>query len=183
MPEELDELLRRSAAGDPGAREALFAFAYQDLVGLARARLRDGGRGTLLDTAVLVQECFLRLARAGRLQAASRGQFFAYASQVMRSVIVDAARERLAERRGGKAERVTLTTGLGDGLPAGEVEVLRVHEALEDLRRLDDRLARVVELRFFAGLPVEHVAEALGVSTRTVERDWEKARLVLASLV
>ncbi|MBI5068982.1 MAG: sigma-70 family RNA polymerase sigma factor [Deltaproteobacteria bacterium] len=183
MDADLDELLRRSAAGEEGAREALFASAYRELQALARARLLGGGRNTLLDTSVLVQESFLRLAGAGRLQAASRGQFFAYASRVMRSVIVDFARERLAEKRGGDLQKVTLTTRLAEGLVAGEEEVLRIHEALERLAGLEPRLGQVVEMRFFAGLPADEVAAALGISPRTLARDWEKARLLLAALL
>ena len=183
MEQDLDQLLEQSAAGDEKARDRVFAFAYPELLSLARARLRDGGRSVLLDTAVLVQESFVRLMKAGQLRASSRGPFFAYASRVMRSVIVDFARQRLAERRGGKGEIVPLTTTLGEGLSVGEEEIVRIHEALEDLRKLDERLASVVEMRFFGGLTADEVASALGVSTRTVERDWEKARLVLDSLV
>jgi RNA polymerase sigma factor (TIGR02999 family) len=98
----------------------------------------------------------------------------------MRSVIVDMARARQSERRGGDADHFTLNTSLGDATKQGEDEVLRVHEALEELGALDPRLAQVVEMRYFAGLTELEIGEALGVTDRTVRRDWEKARLLLA---
>jgi RNA polymerase sigma factor (TIGR02999 family) len=98
----------------------------------------------------------------------------------MRSVVVDLVRARLAERRGGGAAHVTLNTAIGDGAPAAEAEILRVHEALEELATLNERMAQVVEMRYFAGLTEPEIADALGVTERTVRRDWEKARVLLA---
>ena len=102
---QLTELLGRIQAGDPQARDALFASAYSELHRLAHARLRDGGRNTVLDTTCLVHESYLRFVRAGELRAEDRRAFFAYASQVMRSVIVNSVRERIAQKRGGDSDR------------------------------------------------------------------------------
>jgi len=168
-------------AGDEAARERLFAVAYEDLRIQARARLRNGGRNTLLDTTALVHESFLRFLQAGKLSGTDRGHFFSYAAKVMRSVIVDFARQRLAQRRGGDLERVTLDTDLGERLPAEEGQVVQVHEALERLEQADPRLAKVVEMRYFAGMSEAEIGAALGVTERTVRRDWMRARLLLAA--
>lgn len=179
MP-ELTTLLLRANAGDEAARAQLFAVAYADLRVQARARLRDGGRNTLLDTTALVHESFLRFQQAGSLNGADRGHFFAYAASVMRSVVVDFARQRLAQRRGGDLERVTLDTSLGDQLAAEEGDVIHIHDALARLELADPRLAKVVEMRYFAGMSEAEISEALGVTERTVRRDWQRARLLLA---
>jgi RNA polymerase sigma factor (TIGR02999 family) len=173
-------LLKQMQAGDVGARDALFAATYNDLRRLARARLRDGGRSAVLETISLVNESYLRFAEAGDLRPADRRGFFAYASRVMRSVIVDTARERLAERRGGGLPPLTLSTELLDRLPAGEQTILDMHEALEVLAEADSRLAQVVEMRYFGGYTEQEIADTLGVTERTVRRDWEKAKLILA---
>src|SRR6202167_1761097 len=107
---QLTELLRRMQAGDTEARDTLFAAAYTELHRIARARLRDGGRNTVLDTTCLVHESYLRFVHVGELRAEDRRAFFAYASQVMRHVVVNAARDRKAEKRGGGAQPVTLST-------------------------------------------------------------------------
>jgi RNA polymerase sigma factor (TIGR02999 family) len=107
--------------------------------------------------------------------------FFTYASTVMRSVIVDFARARAAERRGGEAEHVVLDTSLSDKLGTDENDVVRVHDALEVLAQADPALAQTVEMRYFGGLTEPEIAEALGVSERTVRRNWEKAKLFLAA--
>ncbi|HUL63330.1 MAG TPA: ECF-type sigma factor [Burkholderiaceae bacterium] len=180
---ELTDLLLRANAGDEAARQQLFASAYDELRLMARARLREGGRNTLLDTTVLVHESFLRFVQAGRLQANDRGHFFAYAASVMRSVIVDFARRRQAQRRGGDAAHVTLDTDLASSLAAQEDEVIGVHEALAQLESVDPRLARIVEMRFFAGMGETEIGEALGVTQRTVRRDWERARLLLSAVL
>lgn len=176
----LTELLRRAGEGDATALNELFAIAYEDLRRMAHHRLRASTRGSVLGTTALVHESYFRFVNAGRLRIEDRAHFFRYASQVMRSVIVDLARARASERRGGGVSPVTLNTAIGDGLGGGEVEILRVHEALADLARLDERLATVVEMRYFAGFTEAEIAESLGINERTVRRDWEKARLLLA---
>lgn len=176
---EITQLLQRVQAGDATAREALFATAYPTLERLARARLRDGGRNTLLDTRGLVHESYLRFVQGGSLRAEDRRAFFAFASQVMRSVIVSTARERAAEKRGAGLRPLTLSTDVAERLPAGEVDILNVHEALESLEQVDARLAQVVQMRYFGGYTEQEIAETLDVTERTVQRLWLKARLML----
>lgn len=176
---ELNELIARVAAGDAGARDALFAAAYPELRRLARSRLRSGGRNTVLQTTALVHESYLRFLHAGSLSLRDRQAFFAYASRVMHSVVIDTVRQRQAERRGGAAELLTLDTQAADNLPSGEAEILHVHEALRALEQAEPRLAAVVEMRYFGGFTEPEIAEALGVTERTVRRDWDKARLLL----
>ncbi len=178
MP-ELTTLLAAARDGDADAAGAAFGLLYDDLRRLARARLRQHRTMTLLDTTSLVHESYMKLVGAGSLPVEDRHHFFAYASRVMRSVIVDFARARLAERRGGGAEHVALNTAIGEQVAAPENDALRVHEALEVLAQADARLAQVVEMRYFGGLSEAEIAEALGLSERTVRRDWEKARLLL----
>jgi RNA polymerase sigma factor (TIGR02999 family) len=176
----LTDLLRRAREGEAGAAREVFDAAYQDLRRLARARLARGGRGTLLDTTALVHESYLRFSSAGLLAITDRQHFMSYASHVMRSVIVDLVRAAQAERRGGDAAHVTLGAAEVASIAAGEEQILRVHEALEELGAVDARMVQVVEMRYFAGMTENEIAEALGVTDRTVRRDWDKARLVLA---
>ena len=184
VPDDAIEILIEQVnAGSAGAQDRLFAAAYDELRKLARSRLRDGGRNTVLDTTVLVHESYLRFLGSGRLRPDSRRAFFAYASQVMRSVIIDAVRERQAQRRGGDLARVTLDTQVADSLSASEDEVLDVHEALEALAAAEPRLAKVVEMRYFGGYSEAEIAEALQVTDRTVRRDWDKARLLLGVML
>jgi RNA polymerase sigma factor (TIGR02999 family) len=174
-------LLARARAGESAALGRLFELLYPDLRRIAHARLSVHQRDAMLDTTALVHECFLKFSSASRLAPEDRAHFFAYAASAMRSIIVDAARASLAQRRGGDAGHVTLDTNVADAVPDPESEILDVHAALEDLTRLDPRLAKVVEMRYFAGMKDEDIGAALGVTDRTVRRDWEKARLLLAS--
>jgi RNA polymerase sigma factor (TIGR02999 family) len=176
----LTDLIRRAQDGDAQALKSVFDVTYDELRRLARARLSKGGRGTMLDTSALVHESYLRFANAGQLRIEDRQHFLRYTSHVMRSVVVDLVRSKQAERRGGGMRAVTLNTGIGDNAAAAEAEILRVHEALEELAALNERMAQVVEMRYFAGLTEIEIADALGVTERTVRRDWEKARLLLA---
>jgi RNA polymerase sigma factor (TIGR02999 family) len=176
---ELTRLLQQARAGDGQAREALFAAAYPGLEQLARARLRDGGRNTLLDTRSLVHDSFLRYVQSGELRAEDRRAFFAYASQVMRSVIVNSARDRGREKRGAGQRPLTLCTHLAEQLAAGDEDVLRVHEALDALAQADPRLAELVEMRYFGGYSEQEVADTLALNVRTVQRMWLKARIML----
>ncbi len=138
----LTDLIHRAQSGDEGALRQVFDTTYQDLHRMARKRIRQVGPATLLDTTSLVHESFLRFANAGELAVNDRAHFFRYAGHVMRSVIVDMARARQADRRGGNAQRVQLNTSIGDAAGDGEAEVLRVHEALEELGALDARMPR-----------------------------------------
>jgi RNA polymerase sigma factor (TIGR02999 family) len=181
--ELLTELLARLQVGDTEARAALFAAAYPQLHRLAKSRLRDGGRNTLLDTTCLVHEAYLRFVSAGELRAEDRRAFFAYASQVMRSVIVNSVRDRIAKKRGGDWRPLTLSTQLALNVADDEGTVLKVHEALETLEKADPRLGLVAQMRYFGGYSEQEIAETLDVGERTVRRDWEKARLILAELL
>ena len=156
---------------------------YGQLRKLARSRLAAGGRHVLLDTTSLVHESFLKLQGAGRVRIEDRNHFLAYAATAMRSVVIDFVRRRASEKRGGGAEHVTLNTDLADKLGASDDEILEVHNALEALDKIDKRLVKVVEMRYFAGLTDQEIGAALDVTDRTVRRDWERARLLLAGML
>jgi RNA polymerase sigma factor (TIGR02999 family) len=176
----LTDMIRRAQTGDSDALKGVFELAYQELRSLARARLRKGTPNALLGTTALVHEAYLRFAQAGRLRLEDRQHFLKYASHVMRSVIVDFVRERVAQRRGGDAAHVTLNSEVISSADGGEREIMQVHDALEELAQLDARLVEVVEMRYFAGMTEAEIATVLGVTVRTVRRDWRKARLLLA---
>ncbi|MFN4116836.1 MAG: ECF-type sigma factor [Inhella sp.] len=151
---------------------------------IARARLHAAGAQPGLNTTALVNETWLRLAeRIEGLDFASRGHFYAYCSRVMRSVIVDLLRHEAAERRGGGLQMQTLDTLLGEQLPAGDEEALRVDEALRALSQLEPRLSQVVEMRYFGGFSDAEIAVSLGLTERTIGRDWDKARALLRSML
>lgn len=178
---ELTQLLQAMREGEGGAVDQVFALTYAELRDLAHKRVQRSNPVTVLDTTSLVHECYLRLVRLGQLHTKDRAHFLAYSARVMRSIVVDLMRQRLAQRRGGDELRVTLATDMGDAASFDERQVLRVNEALEELAQLEPRLVEVVEMKYFAGLSVPEIAEALGVTVRTVSRDWEKARMILYS--
>jgi RNA polymerase sigma factor (TIGR02999 family) len=161
----------------------MFPLLYEELRRLARSRLAAGGRNTLLDTHALLHESFMRLQQAGHADLADREHFLAYAATTMRSIVVDHVRRRKAERHGGDVAHVTLNTAVADELGSSEDEVLDIHDALETLGKVEPRLVQVVEMRYFAGLSEVEVAGALGITDRTVRRDWERARLLLAGML
>jgi len=166
-----------------GKADELLELLYDELRQLARARLSSGGRNITLDTTALVHESFLRLQKAGHVEMADRDHFLAYAATAMRSIIVDSIRRRKTERHGGDAIHVTLGTNAASELGASEQEILEVHDALGFLGKVNARLAQVVEMRYFLGLTDEEIGSALGTTDRTVRRDWERARLLLASIL
>jgi RNA polymerase sigma factor (TIGR02999 family) len=176
---ELTQLLDAMRAGDSGAIDEIFALTYRELREMAHQRLHRSNPLTSLDTTSLVHECYLRLVRLNQLQTHDRSHFLGYAARVMRSIVVDFIRQRLAKRRGGDEVRVTLGTDIRDSTTVSEEQIVQVDEALEELALLDPRLVQVVEMRYFAGFTVEQIAESRGVTTRTIRRDWEKARLLL----
>lgn len=168
----------RSGDSDTAAINNLFNATYGELKRLAHQRLQNDRPGGLIDTTSIVHESYLRFLGAERLELHDRAHFFAYASKVMRSVVIDIARRAAADRRGGDITLLTLGHGLRE-LVARDADLLRLDDALNSLERIDPQLAQLVELRYFAGLSVEEVAAHLDISARTVARLWEKARLVL----
>jgi RNA polymerase sigma factor (TIGR02999 family) len=182
---EITELIRSAGQGQAGAVDGLFQRLYADLRQLAHAKLhRAAGPGPQgLNTTALVHETYLRLLQLQQLQVNDRAHFMAYAARAMRSVIVDLVREAQADRRGGGQALLTLDTAVAEATPdpaqGGDAQILAVHQALQSLAAVDERLVQVVEMRYFAGLDMAEIASALGVGKRTVERDWEKARSFL----
>jgi RNA polymerase sigma factor (TIGR02999 family) len=164
------------------ALEAMWVGLYPDLKHLARSRLRRSGPNTLLDTTGLVNDAYLRVAGAPALRENAPAQFLAYAARTMRSVVIDLARERQALRRGGDLDRITLSTAVIDGA-AAEEEPLELDRALKQLAQVEPRLSQVVELRYFGGFTEAEIGTALGVTERTIRRDWEKARLLLRAML
>ena len=176
---QVTTLLSAIGEGQPDALGDLYALLYPELHRLAHARVRRSGDLTLLDTTSLVHESYLRFERTGAVAFRDRSQFMAYAARVMRSVVVDVVRSRQTARRGGDSGHVELDEDqIGPQDPVGD-EILRVHEALEELAAIDPRLVQVVEMRYFAGMTELEVSDALGMAVRTVARDWEKAKLFL----
>ncbi len=177
---QVTSLLSAIGQGEREALGELYALLYPELRRLAHSRVRRSGDMTLLDTTSLVHESFLRFEKSGAIKMIDRAQFMAYAAQVMRSVVVDLVRRRQSERRGGDAVHVEFdeANAVSADDPR-ESEVLRVHDSLGELAAIDPRLVRVVEMRYFAGMTEPEIAEVLGLTVRTVARDWEKARLFL----
>ena len=181
---EMTELLGRARSGDALAVNDVYRSLYPELRRIAHSRLRQNANRISLDTTALVHDTYLRFVQTKALQVTDRQHFLAYASTVMRSVIVDLIRDSRADRRGGGQMDVTLNTSIADVAPASSSEeALDVHEALKRLEQIDARMAKVVEMRYFAGLNDSEIAEILGVGVRTVGRDWEKARVFLYSML
>ena len=177
---EVTELLKRIRHNDQDALDELVTLVYPELHRMARNRLAQNDTITLLDATSMVHEAYMRLQGTGRIDAQSRPQFFVYAAQVLRSVMVDFARKRRAERRGGGNANVTLSDDLAAGIGGTDDDIERVNEALDDLAESDPRLRHVIEMRYFGGFNDQEIAEALGVTDRTVRRDWERAKLLLS---
>lgn len=175
---ERDDYLGSSARDAEVDAKPSFSSAYPRLRALAHARLRSG-RDTLLGTTSLVHEFFIRVAQPGNILLEDWPQFLQYASRVMRNIIVDCIRRRCSARHGGGARSLELVDDLAGAASSNEEEILSVHQALEQLEAIDSRLARVVETRYFGGMTEPEVASALGVTERTIRRNWQKARLLL----
>jgi RNA polymerase sigma factor (TIGR02999 family) len=176
-PMGITRLLRAAGNGDRAALDTLFTRLYAELRDVAHW-VRRGRSGETMNTTAVVHEAYVRLAR-GALEVRDRGHFFALAARAMRQVLVDAAREAMAEKRGGGVAPVTLGGDVAS--PLRPDRLLALDSALDRLAAMDERQARIVECRFFAGLSVEETAEVLGVSTPTVKRDWRIARAWIAA--
>ncbi len=173
---EIDELLQRLEDGhDPRAVDRLFPLVYDELRRLAAARMRRERPDHTLQATALVNEVYLKLVDQTRAQWRNRAQFFAVAARAMHQILVDYARTRGREKRGGGQVAVTLEK-IEAGADTDLDDLLDLDEALERLAAIEPRQARVVEMRFFAGLTTEEIAEVLNVSAATVDRDWRSAR-------
>ncbi len=179
-PGEVTRLLAAARAGDDGASGRLFELVYDDLRRIAARHLR-GARGAGPSATSLVHEAFLRLARRDELPYADRVHFFAVASRAMRQIVIDDARNRRARKRGGGQAEVELdrVAVAAPGAASPVEELLALDVALTELERAEPRLARTVEWHFFGGLTFGEIAEAVGVSERTVLREWRAARALL----
>ena len=178
MSDDVTELLGAVEAGDAAAQDRLFSLLYDELRICAHRQLR--GAGETLSTTALVHETYVKLVAADTLKLESRQHFMALAARAMRQVLVDHARRVGAHKRGGGAVLVTLDERLPDA-PSEAAEVLALDRALSDLEKIDERAARVVQLHFFGGLTFTAIAELEGLNERTIKRDWQAARLLLAS--
>ena len=171
----MTELLLAWRGGDDAALSALVPLVHDELMRMARRHMAGERPGQTLQATALVNEAFVRLVDVRRVNWQDRAHFLAMVARLMRRVLVDAARTRLADKRGGEFVRVTFDEELAGGPdPAGEL--MKLDAALAALDQLDPRKGKVVELRFFGGLSLEETAEALGVSTKTVMRDWDFAK-------
>jgi RNA polymerase sigma factor (TIGR02999 family) len=180
-PDELTRLLRRHAAGDDEALREIIPLVYEDLRRIAHERLRGEHPAHTLSTTAVVHEAYLRLADVTQASYRDSSHFFAVCSSIIRNLLVDHARRRRAAKRGGGEIRIPLRTDLtpsAGGEPA-TVDLLELDATLTTLARHDPRLEQVVECRFFGGLTVDETAVSLGISRRTCERDWTRARAYL----
>jgi RNA polymerase sigma-70 factor, ECF subfamily len=170
----ISHLLRQWAAGDLQAREELVPLVQHELRKRAAAYMRRERPNHTLQPTALVNEAYLRLMGHRRVTWVNRAQFFGVAAQIMRRILVDHARDRRAAKRLGGV-RVTLDDGIG-AVPPPDCEVLMLDEALRELGRIDERQARIVELKYFAGLSEEEVGAVLSLSRATISREWQSAR-------
>ena len=175
---EITERLLALRGGDTEALNQLIPLVYERLRAMAHARLSGQGPGASLDTTALVHEAYLKLVNQSQVEWRDRTHFFAVAATAMRQIVVDRARRRGARKRGG-AVRAALLDDSGPGVDARAEEILALDQALAQLGALSERLVKMVELRFFAGLSIEETAEVLGLDARTVNRDWRVARSLL----
>ncbi|NIR43592.1 MAG: sigma-70 family RNA polymerase sigma factor [Gemmatimonadetes bacterium] len=172
---EVTRLLRAARDGDATAFDRLLPLVYAELKSIADRQLRRERAGHTLGTTGLVHEAYLKLVDQSGVEWENRAHFYAVASRAMRQVLIDYARRRAAQKRGGDRERQTL-----EELPAADSiepeELLALDAALDRLGQMDERLRKVVEYRFFGGMKEDEIADTLGVTPRTVQRDWVKAR-------
>jgi RNA polymerase sigma factor (TIGR02999 family) len=176
---EITRLLRAWSSGEQSAFERLAPLVYEELRRIAKRHMRREQPGHTLQTTAVVNEAFLRLIQGARVDWCDRVHFFAVSAQIMRRILVDAARARMREKRGGLSPDVNLDEAI-DATPARAAALVALDEALDELSVFDPRKARVVELRYFGGLSVEETAEALSISAQSVMRDWKLAKAWLA---
>ena len=175
-PGDVTRLLIAWNEGDLGAVERLMPLVYAELREIAERQFRRERAGHTLQPTAVVHEAYFRLVDQTRVTWKNRGHFFAIAAQAMRRILIDHARARKAEKRGGRDDRVTLDVGIASPEPADDIDLLALDEALVRLKELDEPQSRIVELRFFGGLSIEETAEAMETSPSSVKREFRSAR-------
>jgi len=175
---DLTTLLASAERGDRAAADALFTVLYGELHRMARRELSKRGAGITLGATTLLHDAYLDISGREGATFPDRGRFMAYAARVMRGLIIDYARNRQTQKRGGQFEITSLKTDVAELVPDAAA-LTRLSDALDDLATVDARLARVVDLKFFCGFSFAEIAAMSGVSERTAQRDWDKARIYL----
>lgn len=175
---DITTLLASAERGDRAAADAVFSALYDELHRMARRELANRGGGMTLSATTLLHDAYLNISGRQGTTFPDRNRFMGYASRVMRGIIIDYARSRQAQKRGGHFEITSLKTDVA-GVVADAGELTRISDALDELSQLDDRLSRIVDLKFFCGFSFAEIGGMLNLSERTVQRDWEKARIYL----
>lgn len=176
--EQITDLLVSWGNGDKAALDRVIPLVYQELRRLAHQQMRRERAGDVLQTTALINEAYLRLVDYARVRPRDRAHFFAIAAQAMRRVLIDLARSRGSAKRGNGTQRVSLDEAANiSNEPTADM--IALDEALKQLAAIDPRKAQIVELKYFGGMTIEEAAEVLGVSTPTVERDWQTAKIWL----
>lgn len=179
---DVTELLIDWREGDKDAPEEIFPLVYQHLKDIAKAHIIKENNEFTLQRTELVHEVFLKMADQTRVNASDRNHFYSIASRCMRQILVDHARKKKSEKRGGGEKAVTLDENLvADAATASDI--IHIDEALNKLTDLDERMSKVTELHFFGGLSIPETAEVMGVSTSTIDREWKKAKLWLYQFI
>ena len=171
-------LLASAERGDRAAADAVFAALYDELHRMARRELARRGGGVTLSATTLLHDAYLSIAQREGTSFPDRNRYMGYASRVMRGLIIDYARNRQAQKRGGLFEMTSISTDVADPMTDAD-ELMRISDVLDELATVEPRLVRVVDLKFFCGFSFVEIAEMMNVSERTIQRDWEKARIFL----
>lgn len=179
-PDDLRALVARAEQGEPGATDTLFSTLYRQLHGMARREAARLGPNAAMGATTLLHEAYLDISQRDALAFPTEGHFLAYAARAMRGLVIDRVRERQAQKRGGGLDITSLDTEHAEQCPQPEL-LSDIGESLDELARLEPALAQVVDLKFFCGFSMAEIAALLGSSERTVQRQWEKARLLLHS--
>lgn len=178
VTESITALLATAKHGDRAAADAVFAALYEELHRMARRELSKRGGNMTVSATTLLHDAYLNIAKREGVTFLDRNHFMGYACRVMRRLIIDYARTRHAQKRGGHFEFTSISTDVANPMASAD-ELMRISDALDELGTVDERLVRIVDLKFFCGFSFIEIAEMLGVTERTIQRDWEKARIFL----
>jgi RNA polymerase sigma factor (TIGR02999 family) len=178
VTDSITALLQIAEGGDRAAADAVFAALYDELHRMARRELARRGGGVTLSATTLLHDAYLNISKREGVTFPDRNRYMGYACRVMRRLIIDYARTRQAQKRGGHFEITSISTDVADPMSNAD-ELTRISDALDELAAVDERLVRVVDLKFFCGFSFVEIAEMLSVTERTIQRDWEKARMFL----